>query len=99
MPMIAMFIGDKTINSLKIIFIQEIETLFPQVMEKFTDNLQKDLKIEKMVSSRIAGISSERIEYLFHRNMGKEIRLVSLVGAAIGLGIGILQLVILSLIH
>lgn len=99
MPMIGMFIGDKTINSLKTIFIQEIETLFPQVMEKFAGNIKNDLKIEQIVSSKITGISPERIEYLFHRNMGKEIRLVSLLGAAIGLAIGILQLVIISLIH
>lgn len=99
MPMIGMFIGDKTINSLKIIFIQEIETLFPQVMEKFAGNIKNDLKIEQMVSSRITSISPERIEYLFHGNMEKEIRLVSLLGAAIGLAIGILQLIIISLIH
>ena len=99
MPMIGMFIGDKTINSLKIIFIQEIETLFPQVMEKFAGNIKNDLKIEQMVSSRIIGISTERIEYLFQRNMGKEIRLISLLGAAIGLAIGMLQLIIISLIH
>ncbi|MGZ8553583.1 MAG: DUF445 domain-containing protein [Chitinophagaceae bacterium] len=99
MPMIGMFIGDKTINSLKTIFIQEIETLFPQVMEKFAGNLKNDLKIEQMVSSRIIDISTERIEYLFQRNMGKEIRLISLLGAAIGLAIGMLQLIIISLIH
>jgi uncharacterized membrane protein YheB (UPF0754 family) len=99
MPMIAMFIGDKTINSLKTIFIQEIETLFPQVMEKFAGNIKNDLKIEQMVSSRIARISPEKVEYLFHRNMEKEIRLASLFGAAIGLVIGMLQLIIISLIH
>lgn len=99
MPMIAMFIGDKTINSLKTIFIQEIETLFPQVMEKFAGNIKNDLKIEQMVSSRIAGISPEKVEYLFHRNMEKDIRLASLFGAAIGLVIGMLQLIIISLIH
>jgi uncharacterized membrane protein YheB (UPF0754 family) len=99
MPMISMFIGDKTITSLKTVFIQEIETLFPQVMQKFAGNLKNELNIEQMVSSKIAGISPERIENLFYSNMGKEIRVVSLFGAALGLIIGLLQLLIILLIR
>src|SRR5687768_1950409 len=99
MPMISMFIGDKTINTLKTIFIQEIETLFPQVMQQFAGNLKTEFNIEQMVSSKIAGISPERIENLFYSNMGKEIRVVSLFGAALGLIIGLLQLLIILLIR
>jgi hypothetical protein len=41
MPMLSMFIGDKTITSLKKFFMQEIEILFPQVMKQFAANLEK----------------------------------------------------------
>jgi uncharacterized membrane protein YheB (UPF0754 family) len=99
MPMIGMFIGDKTIGTLKTIFIQEIETLFPQVMQQFAGNLQGKLKIEQLVSSRISGISPIQIENMVYKNMAKEIRLASLLGAAIGLLIGIIQLLIILYIR
>ena len=98
MPMISMFIGDKTISSLKTIFIQEIETLFPQVMQQFAGDLKSKLNLEQMVSSRITGISPIQIENLLYKNMTSEIRKVSLLGAAIGLLIGIIQLIIISFI-
>lgn len=99
MPMIGMFIGDKTIGTLKTIFIQEIETLFPQVMQQFAGNLKSKLNLEQVVSSRISGISPIQIETLLYKNMVKEVRMASLFGAVIGLLIGIIQLVIILLIR
>lgn len=99
MPMISMFIGDKTISTLKTVFIQEIETLFPQVMEKFAGNLKNELNIEQMVSSKIAAISTKRIESLLYSKMKKEIHMTALFGAAIGFLIGLIQLTIILLTH
>lgn len=99
MPMISMFIGDKTIITLKAIFIQEIETLFPQVMQQFAGNLKGKLNLEQMVSSRIADISPAQIENLIYKNMAKEVRTASLFGALIGLLIGIIQLLIVQYIR
>ncbi len=95
MPMISMFIGDKTINTLKTVFIKEIEDLFPQVMQQFAGNLKNELNLAQMVSSKIAGLSPELIESLIYKNMSKEIRVTSLFGAAIGLLIGLIQLSII----
>lgn len=99
MPMIGMFIGDKTIGTLKTIFIQEIETLFPQVMQKFAGNLKNELNIEQLVSSRIAVLSPQQIENMFHQGIGKEVRRTSLLAVAIGLLIGLLQLLIIFVTH
>lgn len=99
MPMISMFIGDKTINSLKTIFIQEIETLFPQVMQQFAGNLKNEFNPEQMVVSKITSLSPQQFETAFYQNMKKEMRVASLFGAAIGLLIGLIQLAIILLIH
>ncbi len=99
MPMIGMFIGDKTINSLKTVFIKEIETLFPQVMQQFAGNLKNELNLQEMIYSRINAFSPEQIESLIYKNMIKEIRIASWLGAAIGLLIGMLQLSILLLTY
>jgi len=97
MPMISMFIGDKTISSLKTVFIKEIETLFPQVMQQFAGNLKNELNLEQMVSARINAFSTERIESLLYKNMIKEIHMASLFGAAIGLLVGMIQMLIIWL--
>lgn len=99
MPMISMFIGDKTINTLKTIFIQEIETLFPQVMQQFAGNLKNEFNPEQMVVSKITSLSPQQLETAFYHNMKKEMRVASLFGTAIGLLIGLLQLAIILLIH
>jgi uncharacterized membrane protein YheB (UPF0754 family) len=99
MPMISMFIGDKTINTLKTIFIQEIETLFPEVMQQFAGNLKNEFNPEQMVVSKITSLSPQQLETTFYHNMKKEMRVASLFGTAIGLLIGLLQLAILLLLH
>ena len=95
--MISMFIGDKTINTLKVVFMQEIESLFPQVMQQFAGQLKNDLNIEQMVVSKIAGVSSAQIESLLYKKLAREFRLAAMIGAVIGLLIGVIQLGIIWL--
>jgi uncharacterized membrane protein YheB (UPF0754 family) len=97
MPMIGMFIGDKTISTLKVVFMQEIEALFPQVMQQFAGNLKNELDIEQMVISKISGVSPEKIELLLHKNLSKEFQMAAGLGAIIGLLIGLIQLAIILL--
>jgi uncharacterized membrane protein YheB (UPF0754 family) len=97
MPMISMFVGDKTIQTLKTVFMQEIETLFPQVMRKFAGNLEKEFDIEQMVVTKINSLSVSSMESAFYDDFGREIRAAALLGALIGLLAGLLQLTILIL--
>lgn len=97
MPMISMFIGDKTINTLKVVFMHEIEALFPQVMQQFAGNLKNELDIEQMVVSKISGISSEKIESVVYKKLAKEFQMAAGLGALIGLLIGLIQLAIILL--
>lgn len=95
MPMIGMFIGDKTIITLKTIFIQEIEDLFPQVMQQFAGNLRNELNLENLISTKMAQVSTEQIEKMFYENLSKPVQLASILGGAIGFLIGLIQLMIL----
>jgi hypothetical protein len=38
-----MFIGDKTIQQLKEVFIEELKIMFPELIHSFTSNIQKEL--------------------------------------------------------
>lgn len=43
LPMISMFIGDKTIEELKGVFMEELAIIFPILIEQFSVKLNKDL--------------------------------------------------------
>lgn len=43
LPMIAMFIGDKTIQQLKEVFIEELQNMFPDLIHVFGNNIQQTM--------------------------------------------------------
>lgn len=63
LPMISMFIGDKTIEELKAVFMDELALLFPILINAFSANLNKDLhvqwqqKFSKIAQQKIAKAS------------------------------------------
>ena len=97
LPMISMFIGDKTISRLKSTFMQEIEMLLPPVMKSYAGQLKNDLDLESIITQKVAHFSSDRLEELLYQIMAKEFRFVEWVGAIIGLFIGSLQVLITTL--
>ena len=94
MPMIAMFIGDKTINQLKTVFMQELEELFPVIMKNYIANLRNDLDLEQIVVDKIAAFSTDKLEAMLNQFLTREFRFVEIIGAALGFLIGLLQIML-----
>lgn len=92
MPMIGMFIGDKTIDALKDIFMKELEEVFPQAMERYLESLPDHLDIERMIRQKISAIPPARLESYACQLMGGASRSISLLTAAVGLVVGLLYL-------
>ena len=97
MPVISMFIGDKTIDNLKKLFMQEIEILFPQVMKQYVANLKSELDLEQIVIQKVSKFSSDKLEEVLYQIMSKEFRFVEIIGAVIGFIIGLIQIFITQL--
>lgn len=93
MPFVGMFVGDKTVSSLKKVFMTELETLLPNIMRSYASNLVADLNIEQLVSKKIAGASIQEIETSVKKNFSTELRLIELTSASIGLIIGLMTMV------
>lgn len=94
MPLVSMFIGEKTINQLKEVFMNEMKTLFPVIMSNYMDELKNDLDLEKMVVNRVSSFSSGKLESVLNQILKKEFRFVEIIGGVLGCIIGILQVVI-----
>jgi uncharacterized membrane protein YheB (UPF0754 family) len=99
LPIVGMFIGDKTINQLKTVFMQELEELFPVIMKNYVHHIRDDLDLEAIVEEKIAGFSSERLEEMLHQILTREFRFVEVIGAALGFFIGLLQIFLTLLIR
>jgi len=98
MPILSMFIGDKTITTLKKVFMQEIENLFPQVMKQFATNLKNELDLESIVIKKVSALSTVKLEEMLYKGLSGEFRSFEITGAVIGFIIGIVQVVITLLI-
>lgn len=94
MPMISMFIGDKTINELKKIFMEELENIFPQVMKEYMAKLQQQLNLEQIVAEKVKAFSTDKLEAILFQIMSREFRFVEILGGILGFMIGILQVFI-----
>ena len=99
MPMIAMFVGDKTIAQLKTVFMTELRELFPVIMKNYVANLRNDLDLERIVVEKIAGFSADRLESLLNEFLTKEFRFVEIIGAILGFLIGVLQILLTLLMR
>lgn len=97
MPMISMFIGDKTIAQLKEVFLNELRSIFPLLMKNYMNNLQSELDLEKIVISKVAGFSSDKLEEILNGIMSKEFRFVEIIGAVLGFIIGLIQILLTQL--
>jgi uncharacterized membrane protein YheB (UPF0754 family) len=85
MPVIGMFIGDKTINSMKEIFLKEIEEMFPRILTQFAGNLQQELDVESMVTKRITSIPTAQMEKMAAPVLKYYLVIAAIMGFCVGL--------------
>ena len=93
-PMLSMFIGDKTINQLKEAFLMELENLFPILMTNYMKTLEQDLDLEKIVTEKVAGFSTEKLEDILSQITKKEFQFLEVIGGVFGFLIGLIQVIV-----
>lgn len=96
MPMISMFIGDKTIAQLKEVFLAEIASMFPELIKGYLGNLKQDMNVEKAIKDRINAVPPTQLRAAATSpDMKKMIHKAAFAAACIGFIIGLVQLAIL----
>jgi uncharacterized membrane protein YheB (UPF0754 family) len=91
MPMISMFIGDKTIDKIKTVLTEEIEQMLPSLIDQYIDKIQDRLDLEKIVTEKVSNFSSDKLESILYQVMAKEFRFIEILGGILGFIIGLLQ--------
>jgi uncharacterized membrane protein YheB (UPF0754 family) len=95
MPVISMFIGDKTINQLKQVFITELEELFPVIMSNYMGHLKEELDLEKIVIEKVSNFSTDKLEEILKSIMSSEFRFIEILGGILGFLLGLIQVAIM----
>jgi uncharacterized membrane protein YheB (UPF0754 family) len=97
MPMISMFIGNKTTDKLKQVFLKELQSLFPQVISQFAGNLRSSIDIEKLVADRINNIPSHTLEQTIRNNV-PGLKYLPLLGAITGFAAGLIMVLMFAIL-
>lgn len=97
-PVISMFIGVNTINQLKGIFMNELQSMFPDLINSYMKTLESKLDLEKIVSDKVSSFSTDKMENILNQIMSKEFRFIEVIGGVLGLIIGCVQVAITLLI-
>jgi uncharacterized membrane protein YheB (UPF0754 family) len=90
-PMLSMFVGEKTMATLKAAFMEELRDLFPGLMKTYATELKQDLDLERIVREKVSGFSSDRLEGILYQIMASEFRFVEILGGVLGFLIGLAQ--------
>ncbi|MDR6340156.1 uncharacterized membrane protein YheB (UPF0754 family) [Filimonas zeae] len=92
MPMLGMLIGDRTIQQLKDIFMAELQTLLPIVIQQYVQALEKDVDAGAIIQQKINALSLAQLEEHLYRPAANRLYHLAWVGAIIGFVTGMLQL-------
>ena len=96
MPMLAMFLNDQIIITIKTTLLAELELILPKVSGAFATKME-NMDIKGIVAGKVREFSSNKLEEILYDIMKKEFRFIELIGGVLGFIIGLLQLFIVEL--
>lgn len=96
-PMLAVFLNEKTLEKIKEVFTAEIEKSLPDVIDTYMDQIESKVDIQKIVTEKVLGFESDKLEELLFSILRREFRFIELVGAVLGFLIGMIQVALISL--
>ena len=69
----------------------ELESLFPVLMKSYMNKLEQDLDLEKIVTEKVAGFSTGKLEDILNQITKKEFKFLEVIGGIFGFLIGLAQ--------
>ncbi len=96
-PLIATFISKRRIGIIKQSIKKEIESLVPALKSHYIGQIS-NIDLEKLIFNKILNFPNEQLEALLMAVLKKELRFIELVGAVVGLLIGLIQIGLLTLL-
>ena len=96
MPMLSMFLSDDVKLKIKNTLKSEVESMLPELIERFGDQIKQSVNIEKTVKEKVEAFSTDQLEKILQEIMKKEFKFIEFLGAILGFIIGLLQVLLVS---
>ncbi len=93
MPVVGMFIGEKTILQLKQLFMKELDIIFPRVMSRYFNEITTNLTAEKMKEL----ISVKELRLSVNQLLSKPLNRIPIMTGMLGAVISLLQLILVNI--
>ena len=97
MPMISMFIGEATMAELKSVFMEELQILFPELMQHYTSGMIAEYNVERMIETKILNINPTEAEQTFKLLFAIPLNNFIKLSTLFGFLIGVIQLLLVIL--
>ncbi|MEO6168637.1 MAG: hypothetical protein ABIO46_14730 [Chitinophagales bacterium] len=96
-PIFGMFITDGLIQKMKETLMTELDSMIPELIGFFADDLQKKYDVEKMITEKLAAYDAAAMEKIFYQHAGKGLLQLKIFAAVVGLLLGGLEILLLTL--
>jgi uncharacterized membrane protein YheB (UPF0754 family) len=97
LPMLAMLLNKDAREKIKGTLHTEFQNILPDILNKYSDKLERDIDIQHIVTQKVAAFSSEKLEQILFSIMKKEFKYIEILGGILGFAIGLIQLLLLQL--
>lgn len=96
-PMLMALLPKELLEKIKKTILDEILNTLPQIIDKLGDSFIKSLPISDLVIQNINRFDLERLEKMIVDAADKEFKFIEYLGAVVGVIIGLLQMIIMTL--
>lgn len=97
LPMLAMFLNKDAKAKIKDTLHQEFQNILPDILNKYSEKLERDINIEEIVAQKVTAFSSDKLEQILFSIMKKEFKFIEILGGVLGFLIGLIQLLLIQL--
>ncbi len=98
-PILAQFMGEKTLNQFKQAFLTEIDNLLPVMIKNYMNGLKNEIRLDSIISEKINALELSTLKKAFYANTGKETRYFKMACTFVGFITGVLTILILLMIN
>lgn len=97
LPMLSMFLNSDAKSRIKETLHIEFQNILPDILNRYSEKLERDIDIEKIVASKVSTFSSDKLEQILYSIMKKEFKFIEILGGVLGFIIGLIQLLLLQI--
>lgn len=93
-PITSIFFGAKRKAQIKADLLEEVHTAVPALISDYADKIDSRIDIKDMVREKVEALDPLMLEKLLNSILKKEFRFIEIIGAVLGVFIGIIQVLI-----